>query len=194
MCMCFQTKHKSKLAIVCTRLEAAIVIVQYIYKKNNLFYVVVFPKWIHARVLMLSVIAEAPRRPKASVILHQDIEVKLQSRDLTQTKWVNWRNLLRKEKKKISFICRCLRTRLATCWSVWLPSACSSCRWRTFDEFLLLNKNKNMSLSGTRSQPWQQRQQQQQQSPPPEVDVKRSPLRSAWHSGRSWISVKQTAR
>lgn len=51
-----------------------------------------------------------------------------------------------------------------------------------------LNKNKNMSLNGIRSQPWQQ------QSPPPEVDVKKSSLRSVWHTGRSWISLKNTPR
>lgn len=143
---------------------------------------------------MLSVLAEATRSPKLSVILCQDIEVKLRSRDLTQTKMSKLKKSLAIKKKSDQFHLLLPENETATCWSVWLPSARSSCRWRTFSEFLLLNKNKNMSLSGTRSQPWQrQRRQQQQQSPPPEVDVKRSPLRSAWHSGRSWISVKQTA-
>ena len=44
------------------------------------------------------------------------------------------------------------------------------------------DKNKNMSLNGIRSQPWQQ------QSPPPQVDVKKSPLRSDWHTGRSSLN------
>lgn len=49
------------------------------------------------------------------------------------------------------------------------------------------DKNKNMSLNGIRSQPWQQ------QSPPPQVDVKKSPLRSDWHTGRSWLTLSNIA-
>ena len=56
-------------------------------------------------------------------------------------------------------------------------------------------KTKNMSSDGIRPQQQQQQQQppRQQQSPPPEVNVKKSPIGSVWHTGRSWISPKSTA-